>query len=104
MALSKGSKIVAPFLRATSSTGVIHAVENLGRRESDPKAERTVCGKPTTGPDIPPKRFQSGVEGMCGTCYTKVVQARLDKIHARKQAYNAMVSERNRQKKMEMSA
>lgn len=81
MGMSKGTKIVAPFVRATSSTGIIHAVENL-----DEKAARTVCGKPTTGADEPIKRFQSGVEGMCGKCYPKVVAARIERVQARKAA------------------
>lgn len=100
MPMSKGQKIVAPFLRATSSSNIIHAVENLGMRKDDPKAERTVCGKRTTGPDQPAKRFQSGMENVCTTCYSRVVQARIDKIHERKTAYNKAQAEKARQRKM----
>lgn len=89
MPMSKGQKIVAPFLRATAHSGVIHAVENMG----DETVTRTACGKVTKGADQPVKRFQSGIENFCLPCYTRVTVARSEKIRERKARYLANMME-----------
>lgn len=79
MSMKAGQKIVAPFVRATSSSGVVHAVENTGEVE-----HYTVCGKKTKGADQPVKRFQSGIEHYCTTCYGKVAKARAEMLRTKR--------------------